>query len=695
MKSKKIQLVIILISLMLGHQYLYAQTAQELLPQAIQLEEVKGELNEAIKVYQSIVDQYPDNGNVCAEALLRMGNCYEKLGKTEAIKSYEMILEKYSGQLQQVEAARIRLAALKKEEPEGLIVENLEWNIGELHSLSPDGTKIVGLDFGKGQNIVVSYLDEDKIDFITNYEWGDGGSYWAYHPVWSPDGKEIAYTEDYDSNKEGAEENKMCISDLNGNFRIVTKSEKGWYIPNAWMPDGSSIVTIKSNEDGTQELGLVYTETGQYEKLISLKGLGQTYGHSLPSASVSPDGKYIVYVDQVSNDEGDLFIVSSDGKSSWNLTDHPAQERTPRWSPDGRYIIFPSNRHGGWALWGVAVEDGKADGDFFMIKDGMGNRIGNWTVHGLLAGKVISIRDVFLMDVDPETGEPAGIARQLKYTPTGSNFLPKFAPKGNKLAFISTNRVSGKFHLVIEENNGQIVKEYELPDGVDPLWILCIRWMPNGEGIGLSYVNMVEENYLLRFTFAAERWDQIPIPNPAIRAGFDWSRKPNTIILSKNDLPEDAAGIIEYNLDTGEEHYVYRSENPEGAIFRNILCSKDYKNISFGEFGRGSVVVNLESGESRLLGGEINALRLSWSPEGEKLIMIFTDNQGNGRKSLIVKPISEGETKNFDLSKVIPENGNIFSYCDWSADGSQIAFIMAQSQSELLLYKNIIPLSKQ
>ena len=75
--------IIILLILCLGPMIMVTgqeQQAGKLLSQAIYQEEVNGELDEAIKTYQLIVQQYPANRKVSAEALLHLGICYEKIG---------------------------------------------------------------------------------------------------------------------------------------------------------------------------------------------------------------------------------------------------------------------------------------------------------------------------------------------------------------------------------------------------------------------------------------------------------------------------------------------------------------------------------------------------------------------------------------------------------------------------------------
>jgi len=55
----------------------------------------------------------------------------------------------------------------------------------------------------------------------------------------------------------------------------------------------------------------------------------------------SPDGSQIAFSWQ-----GDLWLVPAQGGQAARLTAHPAVERFPVWSRDGRLIAFVSNRHG-------------------------------------------------------------------------------------------------------------------------------------------------------------------------------------------------------------------------------------------------------------------------------------------------------------------------------------------------------------
>ena len=47
----------------------------------------------------------------------------------------------------------------------------------------------------------------------------------------------------------------------------------------------------------------------------------------------------------------DIYIINIDGSGLQRLTNDPANDGLPTWSPDGRSIAFVSDRGGAWAIW--------------------------------------------------------------------------------------------------------------------------------------------------------------------------------------------------------------------------------------------------------------------------------------------------------------------------------------------------------
>jgi dipeptidyl aminopeptidase/acylaminoacyl peptidase len=80
---------------------------------------------------------------------------------------------------------------------------------------------------------------------------------------------------------------------------------------------------------------------------------------------ISPDGKLVVYVvgtvDLDANSiSSTLWLASTDKGEARQLTNTTKKDRHPRWSPDGKHILFESNRGGDNQLWIIAIDGGEA-----------------------------------------------------------------------------------------------------------------------------------------------------------------------------------------------------------------------------------------------------------------------------------------------------------------------------------------------
>jgi Tol biopolymer transport system component len=74
------------------------------------------------------------------------------------------------------------------------------------------------------------------------------------------------------------------------------------------------------------------------------------------SLDVSPDGREVVF-DLL----GDLYVIPIEGGEARSLTSGFAWDMQPRYSPDGRFVAFTSDRAGGDNVW-VMNRDGSDSG---------------------------------------------------------------------------------------------------------------------------------------------------------------------------------------------------------------------------------------------------------------------------------------------------------------------------------------------
>ena len=70
------------------------------------------------------------------------------------------------------------------------------------------------------------------------------------------------------------------------------------------------------------------------------------------SIAVSPDGELIAFVLR-----GDVYVTSTEYNTTRRITDTPAQERSVDFAPDGRSIVYDSDRDGIWQLFTTEIKD--------------------------------------------------------------------------------------------------------------------------------------------------------------------------------------------------------------------------------------------------------------------------------------------------------------------------------------------------
>jgi tetratricopeptide (TPR) repeat protein len=109
MKSYQFIVVILVFAFFLVSAGYGQQTAEQLYQSALYKEEIEGEMDAAIKIYETVIKQYPENRPVAAKALLHFGICKERLGLKEAQQAYERVVRDYADQPEPTKLAKERL----------------------------------------------------------------------------------------------------------------------------------------------------------------------------------------------------------------------------------------------------------------------------------------------------------------------------------------------------------------------------------------------------------------------------------------------------------------------------------------------------------------------------------------------------------------------------------------------------------
>jgi TolB protein len=75
---------------------------------------------------------------------------------------------------------------------------------------------------------------------------------------------------------------------------------------------------------------------------------------------VSSDGEWIIFASTQHREDADIYRKTIDGRVVTQLTSDPAQDVMPEIAPDGRKVVFTSDRNGNWDVFVMSVDGGPA-----------------------------------------------------------------------------------------------------------------------------------------------------------------------------------------------------------------------------------------------------------------------------------------------------------------------------------------------
>lgn len=148
-------------------------------------------------------------------------------------------------------------------------------------------------------------------------------------PVFSPDGRSIAFVSDRDG------DNEIYIMRLDGaNVRALTENEVDDDSP-AWAPDSTQVV-FSSTITGNRDVFSVDVFTGSLRQLT-------TDPAADTSPQVSPDGAVVMFMsDRTGN--WDIFFRALGGGSQGQIVALPDNQQFPEISIDGTTLLYSSDR---------------------------------------------------------------------------------------------------------------------------------------------------------------------------------------------------------------------------------------------------------------------------------------------------------------------------------------------------------------
>lgn len=216
--------------------------------------------------------------------------------------------------------------------------------------ISPDGTKIA---FFSDQRDYTNILITDRNGKVLNHisQRGYGGYFESFHPFrtgvcWSPEGDRLAFV----TKKAGKDEIRIVDVESRKLTRTLRFEEFSTLVSPDWAPDGSAILFCGVRGHGS-DLYLYSLETDSLHRLTSDI-------HYEADPRFSRDGKGIVFSsrdtsgaalrqnDTVPQPPSDLFYMDIERREASRLSRTPWNEKEPCFTSSGDSVIFVSDRNG-------------------------------------------------------------------------------------------------------------------------------------------------------------------------------------------------------------------------------------------------------------------------------------------------------------------------------------------------------------
>ena len=264
-------------------------------------------------------------------------------------------------------------------------------------------------------------------------------------PDLAPDGSEVAFAWDRTGTME------IFSAPLVGERIFQLTDAKQRSVWPRWSPDGSQIAFLRdTNGDERFDVWLVDRDGEHERKLTDAPGLQRW------ALSWSPDGSSLLYTESAGKARG-IFVMDARSGKSRAVTDGSYSDFEPRWSPDGRTIVFSSRRE-----------------------------------------QDLNIADLYLV---PGTGGEA-VRLETRGGAVGEAIGARWSPDGSQLAFTTNTR--GHYEIAIATLRDGTVARVERPnrtpfDTTDPVW--------RPDGRALLYLHRQDAELSIRRVFTASKAD--------------------------------------------------------------------------------------------------------------------------------------------------------------------------------------------
>jgi Tol biopolymer transport system component len=672
-----------MLAVLLGSTVSFAQDAERLLKAAMNTELVDGDLKAAIEQYR-VVAERADRA-VAARALVRMAECYQKLGDSEARKIYERLAREFSDQ-PEAAIARTRLRTAPSAANAGVMLKALPKSDGLPGTISADGRYMSFTNWNDDGKLAVrdvrTGIDRsltDRADFNIGLS------------AISRDAALVAY-EAYGGGCDGKGKfAALCLVSLAENERptsrvLVTSEDIVEIAPMAWAADNRTIAVSLRRKDRTAQIGLVSVPEGSVRVLQSVDWRGPT------RIFFSPDGRDLVF-DLPANEASDdrhIVMLAVDGSRGLTAVEHASQNIAMGWTPDGSELLFASDRGGTMGLWAQAFAAGRPQGAARFVRGDLG---GAWSLGvtrdgALYFGVRRNDREISVTTVDLESGKQLSLPVRPIRRFVGTNLMPDWSSDGRHLAYVSQRGFNPT------NNNGRLIGIRDMTTGAERelhpklLYFGPISWSPDDRTLLTAGTDIKGRSGV--FTIDAQTADVTFVVPGTVGAAPQWSADGKRVLYRALNEGGQGAKIVERDLASGAERDIHTGNfavftvSPDGRSLAVIVGNIQNAN------GNAVLEIDIQSGEAkdllRAAAGERFAPFIAprWTPDGRAILV-----RKRSPNELWIVPTTGAQPRKVEFDARDWSFGGVGQF-SVHPDGRRIAFLSGSISNEVVVLENFL-----
>lgn len=583
---------------------------------------------------------------------------------------------------------------LARQNPQDELVIRRLWEGPQpnFRSVSPDGRFVSEMDWRTG-HLAVMDLQSGERNLVAG-ELVYGQSDYAFTPVFSPDGRQLAFT--YRSEERQTHEIRTIGVDGSDQRTIVPSPGRGFYAElQDWSADGLHILALLW-DDGSKppmRVGLISVADGSIRSLKEY----DDWETELSVCVLSPDGRLVAYdLSSSQRADHDIYLLPVDGGREVALLTGRADDRLLGWTPDGSGVLFYSDRGLTKGIWMLRVSNGRPLGEPMLLRgDVWGLEPIGFSRVAYYYGVTTQQPQLHTAIIDPQAWRLVTPPAAIEDPSVGSSGYGVWSPDGRHLAYMRDGQRDPK--LVIRSVTGDDSREIAV-SAIQP--VLLLKWTDDSQAVLMlardSSATASNVWQVLKLDpntgTAANIWQVEPgvWPHPLT---INFSRDLKTAYFARlSEGWRPPARIMARDLASGREREV-------GTVrlgIQALLLSPDGQALAFTDGERPENLTRIATVPTS--GGEIREVyrpasperlkiptTMSWSSDGRYIVFADLD-AGANRYSLWRVPVAGGEPDRMELPFGNPPG---LRFLTSHPDGNRIGFVSGESRGEIWVVEKL------